>query len=88
MVKIFALVLIILGCMFLYLASPNQKWLTQALPTKLALVAGIFLLIAGLVVWIAALRPLSGIFVMLHVAMVCLFAFPYVATLRGKGRRN
>jgi len=24
----------------------------------------------------------------LHVAMVCLFAFPYIAALRGKGRRN
>ncbi|WP_276326526.1 hypothetical protein [Bradyrhizobium valentinum] len=37
---------------------------------------------AGLIAWIAAFLPLSGIFVTLHVAMVCLFAFPYAAALR------
>lgn len=88
MIVVLVSTLIFLGCACFYLASPNQKWLAQALPGRLALVMGIFLLAAGLAVWIAALRPLSEIFVMLHVTMVCLFAFPYVAALCGKGRRN
>lgn len=88
MVKIFALVLIILGCVFLYLVSPNQKWLTQALPTKLALVASGLLLAAGFATWITILRPLVGFFVALHVTMVCLFAFPYIAALRAVLRKN
>lgn len=50
--------------------------------------AGSLLLAAGLAAWIAALRPLAGFFVALHVAMVCLFAFPYVAALRGVWRKN
>ncbi|WP_347888704.1 hypothetical protein ABHF54_03605 [Nitrosomonas europaea] len=83
-----ALALTMAGCVYLYLASPNQKWLVQALPGRPALVAGGLLLAAGLAAWITVLRPLAGFFVTLHVAMVCLFAFPYIAALRGKGRRN
>ncbi len=83
-----ALVLTIVGCVCLYLASPNQKWLAQALPGRPVLVAGSLLLAVGLAVWIAALRPLAGFFVALHVAMVCLFVFPYSAALRGRGRKN
>jgi hypothetical protein len=51
-------------------------------------VAAGVLLAAGLVAWIAGLRPLSGFFVTLHVAMVCLFAFPYLAALFGVERKN
>lgn len=88
MVVVFALVLTIAGCVCLYLASPNQKWLVQALQGRLVLVAGSLLLAAGLAVWIAALRPLAGFFVTLHVAMVCLFVLPYSAGLRSIGRRD
>jgi hypothetical protein len=88
MVAVLALALTIAGCVCLYLASPNQKWLAQAPPGKAPLVAGGVLLAAGLAAWIAALRPLSGFFVTLHVAMVCLFAFPYLAALRSFGRKN
>jgi hypothetical protein len=83
-----ALTLTICGCAVLYLASPNQKWLAQAPPRRPLVAAGSLLLASGLAAWIAALRPLSGLFVTLHVAMVCLFAFPYVATLRGVWPRN
>lgn len=83
-----ALALTILGCAFLYLASPNQKWLSLVPPRRRLLAAGGLLLIAGLAAWIAALRPLSGFFVTLHVAMVCLFVFPYSAALRSFGRKN
>ena len=81
MIVLLALALIILGCACLYLASPNQKWLAQALPGRPALVAGSLLIAAGVAAWIAALRPLAGFFVALHVAMVCLFAFPCSAAL-------
>jgi hypothetical protein len=84
MIVVLALALIILGCACLYLASPNQKWLAQALPGRPALVAGSLLIAAGVAAWIAALRPLAGFFVALHVAMVCLFAFPYSAALFGR----
>lgn len=83
-----ALTLTICGCAGLYLASPNQKWLLQAPPRRLLLAAGSLLLGGGLVSWIVALRPLSGVFVTLHVAMVCLFAFPYAAAFRAARRRN
>ncbi|KRR00177.1 hypothetical protein CQ10_23240 [Bradyrhizobium valentinum] len=82
MIVVLALTLTVLGCACLYLASPNQKWLSQNLPRKPLLAAGSLLLVAGLIAWIAAFLPLSGIFVTLHVAMVCLFAFPYAAALR------
>ena len=85
---VLALALTIAGCVCLYLASPNQKWLAQAPPGKALLVAGGVLLAVGLAVWIAALRPLAGFFVTLHVAMVCLFVFPYSAALRGFGRKS
>jgi hypothetical protein len=52
------------------------------------LAAGSLLLVAGLIAWITAFRPLSGLFVTLHVAMVCLFVFPYAAALRGVWRSN
>ncbi|MFT3803663.1 MAG: hypothetical protein QM766_20925 [Burkholderiaceae bacterium] len=87
MIAALASTLTILGCACLYLASPNQKWLDNALPARPLLTAACLLLAAGLAAWIAALRPLSGVFVALHVAMVCLFAFPYVAALRGIRRR-
>lgn len=83
-----ALALTIFGCACFYLGSPNQRLLAQALPGRPALAAGGILLAAGLAAWIAALRPLAGFFVTLHVAMVCLFVFPCLAALRGFGWKN
>lgn len=88
MVAVLALTLTIAGCACLYLASPNQRWLMQALPGRPVLVAGSLLLAAGLAAWIAALRPFAGFFVALHVAMVCFFVFPYSAVLRDFGRKR
>ncbi|MGE4340602.1 MAG: hypothetical protein AB7E55_32330 [Pigmentiphaga sp.] len=88
MVVVLALVLTIAGCVCLYLASPNQKWRSRPLPRTPLWAAGSLLLAAGLAAWIAALRPLAGFFVTLHVAMVCLFVFPYSAALRRFGRKN
>lgn len=83
MLMMLALLLNISGSACLYLAHPNQKWLSTVSPRRLFLVLGSMLLIASLAAWIAALQPLAGFFVTLHVAMVCLLAFPYLATLRG-----
>ncbi|MBV7482994.1 hypothetical protein [Bordetella sp. BOR01] len=83
MIKILALTLTILGCACLYLASPNQKWHLRPFPRTPFLGAGSLLLASGLAAWIAALRPVSGFFITLHVAMACLFAFPYIAVLCG-----
>lgn len=88
MIVVLAMTLTVLGCACLYLASPNQKWLSQKLPQMPSLVTGSLLLAAGLAAWISALRPLAGVFVTLHVAMVCLFAFPYAAALRGVWRKH
>lgn len=88
MVVVLALALTILGCAGLYLASPNQKWLAQVPAAKPLFVANSLLLAAGLAAWIAASRPLAGFFVALHVAMVCLFVFPYAAALRSVGQKN
>ena len=87
MLTLAALALNVLGCACLYLVSPNQKWLERAPSKRPLLAAGWMLLVAGLALWVAALRPLSGLFVALHVAMVCLFAFPYAAALHSGGRR-
>ena len=83
-----ALAFTVLGCGCVYLASPNQRWRPQPLPRAPFRVASGVLLVAGLAAWIAALKPLAGFFAMLHVAMVCLFVFPYVAVLRGAGRED
>jgi hypothetical protein len=88
MIVALALTLTVLGCACLYLASPNQKWLSLAPPRRPLLAVGSLLLIAGLAAWIAALRPLAGFFVTLHVAMVCLFVFPYSAAFRSFWRKN
>ena len=88
MIVVLALSLTILGCACLHLASPNQKWLPKAPPGRPLLAAAGLLLVAGLAAWIAVLRPLSAVFVLLHVAMVCLFVFPYAAALRGSLRRR
>lgn len=88
MLSFLALALTVLGCACIYLASPNQKWHAQPLPAARLCTVGSLLLAAGLAAWIAALRPLAGFFVTLHVAMVCLFAFPYAAALRSAGREN
>ena len=82
MVAILALTLTICGCACIYLASPNQKWCLRSLPRAPLRAASGLLLAASLAAWTAALQPLAGFFVTLHVAMVCLFAFPYIATLR------
>lgn len=79
-----ALALTILACACLYLASPNQRWRARPLPGPF-LLAGLVLLAAGVWLWILSLQPLAGFFVALHVAMVCLFAFPYVSVLKKKG---
>lgn len=44
MVVVLALVLVILGCGCIYLASPHQKWLAHALPRRPAVLAGSVLL--------------------------------------------
>jgi len=88
MIVVLALTSTVLGCACLYLASPNQKWLSLVPPRRSLLAVGSLLLIAGLAAWIAALRPLAGFFVTLHVAMVCLLVFPYSAALRHFGRKN
>lgn len=86
MVAALALALTIAGCVCLYLASPNQKWRSRPLPRTPLWGVSSLLLAAGLAAWIAELRPLAGFFVALHVAMVCLFAFPYIAALRAARR--
>ena len=78
-----ALVLTIAACVCLYLVSPNQRWRARALPRPF-LAAGLALLAAGIGLWAMALQPIAGFFVALHVAMVCLFAFPYIAVLKKK----
>ena len=88
MIVVLALSLTVLGCACLYAASPNQRWLSRTTPSRSLLAAASLLLVAGLATWIAALRPLSAVFVVMHVAMVCLFAFPYAAALRGSLRRH
>lgn len=88
MVAGLALALALLGNAFVYLASPNQKWLPLVPPRRLFMAAGGVLLIASLAAWMATLRPLAGFFVTLHVAMACLLAFPYVAALRDVVRGN
>lgn len=82
-----ALALTVGGSAFLYLAHPNQKWLSGVPPRRLFLAVGSLLLVAALAAWMTALRPLAGFFVALHVAMVCLFVFPCSTALRGAGRR-
>lgn len=86
MIVSLALALTVFGCACFYLASPHQQWRARSLPRTPLRAAGSLLLVAGLVAWVAALRPMVGFFVALHVVMVCLFVFPYAAALRGVGR--
>lgn len=88
MVMIAALALTVAGCGCLYLASPNQNWLARSLPARTARMAGMLLLAAGAAAFIAKWRLLCGVFMALDVAIICLLAFPCIATLWRLRRAN
>jgi len=87
MLSLAALALTVAACACFYLASPQQRWRARPLPARPSVLAGLALLAAGVGLWAAALQPLAGFLVALHVVMACLSALPYLAALRAARRR-
>lgn len=76
------------GCASFYLASPNQYWLGESWPVWPARIAGVLLLLAGLVALLNVFQPAAGSFIFLHWLMLLFVLFPYLGALRLALRRG
>lgn len=81
------LALATLGCVVFHLASPHQRWLVKAMPTWPACAAGSALLLLALLCLLQAMRPLTAIFLFLHVLMLAWITLPYLGAWRSLRRR-
>ncbi len=69
----------LLGAMLVYLASPNQPLMGNAKRRKLAGWIGALLLIAGLVLLLASMRPANAVFTAVTLAMLVWSVAPLAA---------
>lgn len=69
------------GCACIYLASPNQRWLTKALPYRGIRRFGVVLLIASLLAFSKRMQPAAAIFVFIVSLMLLFILFSYVGAL-------
>ncbi|MBS1186486.1 MAG: hypothetical protein H6R04_504 [Burkholderiaceae bacterium] len=69
------------GCSCLYLASPNQRWLANALPYRGIRRFGVVLLVASLLALIKRMQPAAAIFVFIISVMLLFILFSYVGAL-------
>ncbi len=71
-----------LGCIALYLASPNQRWRATPWPARPARAAGGVFLAAGLCAVLQAMQAAAGVFVFVTWLMLLCVLFPYIGALR------
>lgn len=83
-----ALLLSSLGCICLYLASPNQRWIAAPLRALPACVAGCVLFVLGWFVFAQIMNKLAASFVFLTVLMFVLSALPYIGALVSRRREQ
>jgi hypothetical protein len=75
------LLIILAGCIAIYLASPHQRWLVRSRTSRINVWGGVLLLIAGLVVLMNSMQGAAAVFVWLVWIMLLLVFFPYLGVL-------
>jgi uncharacterized membrane protein len=89
--KLFVLIglaLVSLGCVCIYLASPNQRWLPAPWRARPARWAGVLLLLGGGVALARQMQLLTTIFVFATVLMLLFSVLPYLGALLSLRRRG
>lgn len=76
------------GAAAIYLASPNQRWLSAPWPARPARLSGLLLLLAGYLALRQALQPAAGTFVFVHGLIVLFILFPCLSALRGAQQKT
>ena len=82
------LLALVTGCAGFYLASPNQRWLSQALPGVPTRLLGSTLLGLGWLGLYQTMQAVTATFVAVTTVMLALILLPYGAALRGLWRRG
>lgn len=80
--------LVLAGCICLYLASPNQRWRKAALPSRAARAASVILLAAGLLMLLQSFQPAAAFFVLITWTMLLLVLLPHLGLLFSTWRRG
>lgn len=78
MYMILGLTLALAGCVSVYLASPNQRWLDHSWRPHPALAAGVLLLAAGVAALWQAMQPVAAVFTAFAWVMLLFVLFPYL----------
>lgn len=89
--KLFVLIglaLVSLGCVCIYLASPNQRWLSAPWRARSARWVGSVLLLGGGVALAREMQLLTTIFVFVTVLMLLFSVLPYLGALLSIRRRG
>lgn len=71
-----------LGCMCLYLASPNQRWLPSTWPSRPGSAAGTLCLLMAWVAFAQDMQRLTASFVLVTTVMWMLALLPYLGAWR------
>lgn len=89
--KLFVLIglaLVSLGCVCIYLASPNQRWLSAPWRARPARWVGSVLLLGGGVALAREMQLLTTIFVFVTVLMLLFSVLPYLGAFLSIRRRG
>ncbi len=78
---IFSFILVLAGCLSLYLAAPHQCWLTMAWPARPARLIGIALLFLSLIMLGQTLQGIAAVFTIVVWVMLVSTALPYLGVL-------
>lgn len=73
--------LVTAGCASIYLASPHQRWLSRACSAFPSRLAGVALLVGGLMALLQSLYALAASFVFITALMLLFILLPYVGAL-------
>ncbi|MGD2117422.1 MAG: hypothetical protein PVG66_03620 [Chromatiales bacterium] len=75
------LLIVLAGCIAIYLDSPHQRWLAHSRTSRINVWGGVLLLIAGLVVLMSSMQGAAAVFVWLVWIMLLFVSFPYLGVL-------
>lgn len=75
---------LLVGCLYIYLASPNQLWLRKALPVRPARVIGFTLLVFSLFALCQTMQVLTAVFIFATGLMLVWVLLPYIGTRLGR----
>lgn len=74
----------LVGACLIYLASPNQRWMTRPLPPSLGRLGGSLLLLVGGFALGQVMQPVTASFVLFTWLMLVFSLLPYLGALRRK----